>query len=220
MKYAPLQFIDDNFLVGTAMITNSESNNRNPEYSYKRSKQMAQEALKAALTGTMEAFGKNPKGAKLVFNAKTKLEEGVRCSAIVRNFEPMGVDEPPELGGKDTAMNPVELMLVALGTCQEIMYAAYAAVMDIELDSVTVDVKGYLDARGLFGMADVPPGYEKLRFETNISSSADAEQIRQLVETVEAHCPVLDTLTRSVETTGTSYLNGETIHPAAAQATS
>ena len=177
---------------------------------------MSQEALKAALTGTMEAFGKNPNSAKLVFNAKTRLEEGVRCSATVRNFEPMGVDEPPELGGKDTAMNPVELMLVALGTCQEIMYAAYAAVMGIELDSVTVDVKGYLDARGLFGMAEVPAGYDKIRFDTNISSSASPEQIRQLIETVEAHCPVLDTLTRSVETTGSSYLNGETIDTAAA----
>lgn len=117
-------------------------------------------------------------------------------------------------------MNPVELVLVALGTCQEIMYAAYAAVMDIKLDSVTVDVKGYLDARGLFGMAEVPAGYDKIRFETNISSSADAEQIRQLVETVESHCPVLDTLTRSVETTGRSFLNGETIDTAAAQAAS
>jgi uncharacterized OsmC-like protein len=179
---------------------------------------MSQEALKAALTGTMEAISKNPAGAKLVFNAKTKLVEGVRCSATVRDFEPMGVDEPPELGGEDSAMNPVELVLVALGTCQEIMYAAYASVMGIKLDGVTVDVKGYLDAQGLFGMADVHPGYEKLRFETNISSSAAPDQIRQLVETVEAHCPVLDTLTRSVETTGISYLNGEIVNQPVAKA--
>lgn len=174
---------------------------------------MSQEAIKAALTKTMDAFGKNPGGAKLVFNARTRLEEGVRCSATVRNFEPMAIDEPPALGGKDSAMNPVELLLVALGTCQEIMYAAYASVMDIKLDSVAVDVKGYLDARGLFGMADVPPGYEKLRFETNINSPDDPAKIRQLVETVESHCPVLDTLTRSVEIAGQSYLNGESIQP-------
>jgi len=173
---------------------------------------MSQEALKTALTNTMNAISSNPAGASLVFNAKTRLEENVRCSANVRNFPPMGVDEPPELGGADTAMNPVELLLVALGTCQEIMYAAYASVMGIALDSVEVDVKGYLDLRGLFSMADVYPGYEKLRFETRIKSSASPEEIRKLVDTVESHCPVLDTLVRAVEVTGSSYLNGEMIH--------
>lgn len=173
---------------------------------------MSQQELKAALTATIESLSNNPASANLVFNAKTRLENGVRCSAQVRNFDPIGVDEPPELGGEDSAMNPVELLLVALGTCQEIMYSAYAAMMGIELESVSVDVKGYLDARGLFGMADVAPGYENLRFETSISSSSDPESIRRLITTVESHCPVLDTITRSVEVSGTCCLNGKTIH--------
>lgn len=172
---------------------------------------MSQEALKKALTTTIAAIQNNPAGANLVFKADTWLEEGVRCSAKVRNFEPMGVDEPPELGGADTAMNPVELILVALGTCQEIMYGAYAAVMDIELESVKVEVKGYLDVRGLFAMAEVAAGYKNIRFETNITSPASAEQIRKLVETVESHCPVLDTITRSIEVTGESYHNGTAV---------
>ncbi len=172
---------------------------------------MSQEALKKALTTTIAAIQDNPAGANLVFKAETRLEEGVRCSAKVRNFEPMGVDEPPELGGEDTAMNPVELVLVALGTCQEIMYGAYAAVMDIELESVEVEVKGYLDVRGLFAMAEVAAGYKNIRFETNIKSPASPEQIRKLVETVESHCPVLDTITRSVEVSGESYHNGTAV---------
>ena len=45
----------------------------------------------------------------------------------------MLVDEPRDIGGSDEAINPVELVLVALGTCQEIMYAAYAAVMGIQV---------------------------------------------------------------------------------------
>lgn len=173
---------------------------------------MSQAELKATLSSTMEAFSANPDGAKLVFSAKTRLEEGVRCSAKVRNFAPIATDEPPELGGKDSAMNPVELILCALGTCQEVMYAAYAAVMGIELESVEVDVRGYLDARGLFGMADVFPGYDKIRYETRITSSADPQAIKNLIGAVESHCPVLDTIVRPVTVTGKSYLNGNPVH--------
>src|ERR1700757_300629 len=82
---------------------------------------MSQESLKAALQNTIAAVQKNAAVARLVFKAQTSLEEDVRCTAKVREFAPMLVDEPPELGGGDAAMNPVELVLVALGTCQEIM---------------------------------------------------------------------------------------------------
>ncbi len=180
---------------------------------------MSQQALKTALTTTIAAIQNNPAGANLVFKADTRLEEGVRCSGKVRNFDPIGIDEPPELGGTDTAMNPVELVLVALGTCQEIMYAAYAAVMDIELESVEVEVKGYLDLHGLFALAEVAAGYKNIRFETNIKSPADPEQIRKLVETVESHCPVLDTISRAIEVTGESYHNGAAIHEMSRSAT-
>jgi putative redox protein len=171
---------------------------------------MSQAELKTALTKTIASIESNPAGANLVFKAETRLEEGVRCSANVRGFS-MGVDEPPELGGADTAMNPVELILVALGTCQEIMYGAYAAVMDIELESVEVQVKGYLDVRGLFAMAEVAAGYKNIRFETNIKSPASPEQIRKLVEQVESHCPVMDTITRSIQVSGESYHNGTAV---------
>lgn len=173
---------------------------------------MTQETLKTVLTTTMESIKNNPAGANLVFRADTKLEEGVRCTAKVRDFEPLIVDEPPELGGSDAGMNPVELVLAAFGTCQEIMYAAYAAVMDIELESVEVQVKGYLDVRGLFALAEVAAGYKNIRYETNIKSQADAEQIRQLIDAVESHCPVLDTISRPIEVSGESYLNGTAIH--------
>lgn len=170
---------------------------------------MSQEKLKAALVQTIEGLKANPEASKVVFRADTQLEEDVRCTATVRDFPPMTIDEPPELGGANAGMNPVELVLVALGTCQEIMYAAYASVMDIPLESVSVNIKGYLDLKGLFGMSeDIPAGYNEVRFETNIVSTGSAEQIRQLAHTVETHCPVLDTLMRAIPVTGSVTHNG------------
>ncbi|MHB0980630.1 MAG: OsmC family protein [Thermoleophilia bacterium] len=174
---------------------------------------MSTDSVKAALGKTMAGIEKNPNSGKVVFRAVTKLEEDVRCSVQVREFGPMLVDEPPELGGGDRAMNPVELILAALGTCQEIMYAAYASVLDVKLDGVAVDCKGNLDLRGLFDMEEtVPAGYSVIKFETSISSAESHEKIRNLVQIVESHCPVLDTLVRPITVQGTISLNGEEIH--------
>lgn len=170
---------------------------------------MSRESVKQALTGTIGAIQQNPSIANVVFRADTSWEEDVRCRVDIREFAPMMIDEPPELGGQDTAPNPVELVLAALGTCQEIMYSAYASVMDIELESVNVSVKGYLDLHGLFGLKpDVPPGYQRITFETRIQSNAEEKDLQSLIQTVESHCPVLDILTSAQNVTGNVIING------------
>jgi len=164
---------------------------------------MDQKTLKEAFQKTIGAIQKDPKNAAAAFLAKTELVDGVKCSAKVRNFPAMTVDEPPELGGTDSAMNPVELILVALGTCQEIMYGACAALMDVPLKKVTIGVEGNLDLRGLFGMDEsIPAGYSSISFETIIDSDADEDTLKKLVDFVEAHCPVFDTLARSIAVSG------------------
>ena len=174
---------------------------------------MSQESVKSALLGMIEAIKANPGVARVVFRADTELVEDVRCTAKVRDFAPMTIDEPKELGGKDAAMNPVELMLVALGTCQEIMYAAYASVMGVPLTQVKVSAKGHLNLKGLFAMdSAVPAGFQRITFETTIHSAADEATIKKLIETVESHCPVLDTLLRSIEVTGEVSINGGPMH--------
>lgn len=173
---------------------------------------MSQESLAAALGKTIEAIKQKPEAAKVVFRSQTELVEDVRCTAKIRDFDAMTVDEPPELGGSDAGANPVELLLAALGTCQEIMYGAYASVMGVPLKSVKVDVKGYLDLRGLFGMDEsIPSGYQSVQYQTTIESDADEETLKQLVATVESHCPVLDTLTRPMEVKGEVSINGAKI---------
>ena len=173
---------------------------------------MSQETVKSAVEQTIAAIKENPNAAKAIFRADTELLQDVNCQIKVRDFAPILVDEPPELGGRDSALNPVELVLGALGTCQEIMYSAYAAVMGITLDKVRVELKGRLDLQGLFALdASVPPGFTKISYETSIESPADPDTIRELMTIVEAHCPVLDTLVRSIEITGKVSHNGKVL---------
>jgi len=174
---------------------------------------MAQSDVKAAVMKSIQAIQANPMLSTVLYKASTQWQEDVRCSAKVRNFAPMIIDEPPDLAGKNAGPSPVELILIALGTCQEIVYSAYASVMDIELKSVKVDVKGKLDLKGLFGLdKSVPAGYKSISFETYIESSADEESLRALIETVEAHCPVMDILARPMSISGVARLNGNEVY--------
>jgi len=142
-----------------------------------------------------------------VFTSETRLLHNVLTEARIRQFT-LQVDEPPLLGGTDQAPNPVELVLAALGTCQEIVYAAYAAVLGIELEDVEITVSGPLDLRGLFGITSAANGFQHVTMETRIRSREAPDRVQQLVDTVQKHCPVLDIIQRPLEVHNQVELNG------------
>ena len=67
----------------------------------------------------------------------------------------LAVDEPPTLGGDDTAINPVEAYLGALLSCQVVTYRFYADKLGITIDELKLSAEGDLDVRGFFGL-DAP----------------------------------------------------------------
>lgn len=148
--------------------------------------------------------------ASASFSAETHLIEGFEARAHIRQFN-LTVDEPPTLGGTDQGPNPVELVLAALGTCQEIVYATYARVLGIPLDAVAVHVTGSLDPRGFFGVADVPAGFREVSFAVEVQSPAGPEESQRLISAVNAHCPVLDILQRALPVTGDYTHNGRAV---------
>lgn len=160
------------------------------------------DTIKTSVENLIAAVKNSPQMAHSVFRASTYSEDpGFTVRSEIRGFT-VPIDEPRELGGNDTAPNPVELLLAALGGCQEIVYRAYAAVLGIEVHSIEVHAKGYIDLHGFLGLADVPAGFTNISFTTRIVSPASPESIRQLAAMVEKHCPVQDTLARSIPISG------------------
>jgi len=169
---------------------------------------MSQQSVKAAIQQTAAAVEADASAGKVKYQATTKWEGDVRCTAKVRDFETMTIDEPAAFGGGDEAMSPADVVLVALGTCQEIMYAALASAMDIQLDECKVDVTADLDLKGLMGMdAEVPPGLLAMDYHVHLKSPASDEELKHLIDVVERQCPLLDTLTRDVKVTGKVNIN-------------
>jgi uncharacterized OsmC-like protein len=154
--------------------------------------------LKQLISDTQSAFRAQPEAAKATFNSSSRLTEGFRSEVSIRHHR-LAADEPPALGGADSGPNPVELILAALGSCQEITYRAYATAMGIPLDSVSVDLTGDIDLRGFFAVDEsVRSGYQNIRGTVNIESSASEAELQKLRAMVDAHCPVLDILTNKV----------------------
>jgi uncharacterized OsmC-like protein len=160
------------------------------------------DTIKSSVENLIATVKKNPQLANSVFRASTYSENpGFTVRSEVRGFT-VPIDEPRELGGNDTAPNPVELLLAALGGCQEIVYRAFAAVLGIEIHSIEVHAKGYIDLHGFLGLAEVPAGFTNISFTTRIVSPASPESISQLAALVEKHCPVQDTLARPIPVSG------------------
>lgn len=172
---------------------------------------MSQATIKEAVGMLAETIMQNPSSAKLIYRSTTEWKGDVLCHNQIGEHTVM-VDEPAAFGGGDSAPSPADLILAALGSCQEIMYSALASAMDIPLESVTINVKGDLDLHGLMGMGNgrIPPGFLELSFETHLNSSADEITLKKLVDAVEAQCPILDTLLRPVMVSGKAILNGGT----------
>lgn len=158
--------------------------------------------IKNALAQLIATIEKQPQVANSVFRASSFSEaDSFAVRSQIRGFTTT-IDEPLELGGTDTGPNPVEMLLAALGGCQEIVYRAYAAVMGLKIEKIEVHAKGYLDLRGLLNLADVPSGFSQVSFTTKIISDEPEEKLKQLAEMVEKHCPVMDTLMREIAVSG------------------
>jgi len=95
-------------------------------------------------------------------------------------------------------MNPVEVVLSALGACQSIVARAYAGKFNVQLDDFWVEVEGELDTDGFLNKSDVRRGYSDIRYTFHIKTDAPQEQVEAFIEFLERTCPVGDTIANPV----------------------
>lgn len=131
-------------------------------------------------------------------SATTVLKDNLLVEAETRGHKVI-VDEPLDLGGTDRGMNPVELLLSALGACQSIVARTYAKKFDIDLQNFWVELEGDIDLDGFLGKSDVRPGFLSIRYTFHIETNATEEKIEAYKEFIESHCPVGDTIANPVQ---------------------
>jgi uncharacterized OsmC-like protein len=151
-----------------------------------------------AVSGLAEQIQATPEKAATVWSAEVTWTGAFRSEAQIRGFAPLQSDEPLGLGGTDTAPNPVEQVLAALGNCLAVGYAANASAAGITIDELRISLDGHLDLRTFLGLADANAGYEAINVSVSIASDADDAQLADLHERVVGTSPVGHTLRRPV----------------------
>ncbi len=136
------------------------------------------------------------------YKATTKWIEGSKAETEIREFK-VKIDEPLELRGTNTAPNPVELLLAALGGCIVLTYRGYAKKYGIEIENIIVNLEGdmirggWVDEKG-----KERKGFKEIRYEVKIKTKAPVEKVDQLHKLVEEKCPVSDMLVNSTKVKG------------------
>ena len=80
--------------------------------------------------------------------------------------------------------------------------------LGITIDELKLSAEGDLDVRGFFGLDEtVRPGFTAVRVTVDITGPDSAERYRELTDTVDAHCPVLDLTQNPTPVTTTLRVN-------------
>lgn len=123
---------------------------------------------------------------------------GQNIAGSSRSFT-LAVDEPPELGGTDTAPNPVEYLAASLCGCLTAGIATNAALFETDLEKIDITVEADLDIIGLLGLdRSVPTGCTDLNYTVRIKGPASHEKLVCSKETIDRKSPIRNTLKHTI----------------------
>lgn len=163
------------------------------------------------LTALTDKNKADPASGKKTLKARTVAEGQFRNLTYVRDLAPVVIDEPPALLGQDTAPNPSEAVLCALGACLAVGYMANSTFHGITLDTIEIDMEADIDISSVWGLGDIPAekhvGFSAVRVKAHIAGSfadgtpASREKLDEIVQNANAWSPVAGTLRNPVPVT-------------------
>ena len=154
--------------------------------------------IKAAFERIVKTYIRRPAIARDTLHSTCRLGNDLSCEIKEGNWS-INAGMPVEVGGNGQAPSPGVLGRAALGSCIAIGFKLWAAKLDVPVSALEVTIEADSDDAGLFGTAEVDPGYSAIRYNLRIESDAAEADIMNLVRKCEAHSPWLDNFKRAVE---------------------
>ncbi|MCY4371704.1 MAG: OsmC family protein [bacterium] len=151
-----------------------------------------------AVGALVTAVAEDPDKGQTEWQATVNWTGAFRSEASIRDFDPIPSDEPAGLGGTDTAPNPVEQVLAALGNCLAVGYAANATAVGVEINDLRIELSGDVDLQTFLGLKPGHAGYGGLSVKVHLDSDATDEQLAALHDKVVNSSPVGHTLSNPV----------------------
>ncbi len=119
----------------------------------------------------------------------------------IRNLPEHVVDEPPALLGDDTAPNPSEAALAAIGSCISVGIHANAVHRGIALSRIELELEGDINITSVWGVGDLgekPIGFTAVRIKAHVEGDADRRTLDELVAHAVRWSPVTGTFRNPV----------------------
>lgn len=143
-------------------------------------------------------------------NAVT-LKPSVGQSATVtkvrlRSFTTCDIEEGPwkltsdvgeAMGGTNAGPGPTTLGRAALGSCLALTCGLQAAALGVPIENLEIEVETDYDARGAFGIDNVPPGWTGIRYRVTVESSSPEEDIRRVLDAAHNLSTLTDNFSRA-----------------------
>ena len=99
--------------------------------------------------------------------------------------------EPAPLGGTDKAIDPMELLLAAVGTCLQIGWVTHANRRGVDFRSLRIETKGEYDLSGYLALdPNLPPGFLNISYTVDVDTDADPAVLDEIRLAAENGSPV------------------------------
>lgn len=156
----------------------------------------------AALNATKATVEADQQAGQGSFKSVTEWRDGARAKTTARSFT-IETDEPSALGGTDQAVDPMELVLAAVGTCLTIGWVTHAARRGVDFRELRIEVDGDYDLRGYLSIDGTRPGFGTLRYSVRVDTDASDADLEDIRTAAEAGSPVIDNVVNATPLRGT-----------------
>ena len=146
--------------------------------------------------------GKEAPNVIKTLKCRTVAEGKFRHANYIRNLPAYIVDEPPTLLGDDTAPNPSEALLAALGSCISVGIHANAIAQNITIQTLEIELEADINITAVWGTGDLskdkPLGFTEVRAKVNLEADVDSKTKQNLIAHALKYSPVANTIIRAV----------------------
>lgn len=156
---------------------------------------MTPDELKSLQTPVKNEYRENPEAARRTMVVSGTVNQSNLTCGIEGSGGAVNAGLHPAAGGSGEWACSGDMLLESLVACAGVTLSAVATAMSIPLDNATVTAEGVMDFRGTLGVSkETPIGFESIRLNFDVQSSASEEQITKLVQLTERYCVIMQTL--------------------------
>jgi len=153
-------------------------------------------SLKQALERNIRAVERMPSVGRKTAVSKTRIVDGVHCETEEGRWKVVS-DLHEKSGGRGAGPDPGVLGRAALGSCLAMGYVLWAAKLEVPVSNVEVEIEADFDARGQYGVAQLPAGYLEVRYTVSIESAAPEADLLRVIDKADACSAYHDVFSRA-----------------------